>query len=50
MLPRSRRGGREKDYRLRVEGIVRVMRLGSSSQTVAGCYHRSTQAEVWVRV
>ena len=60
LLPRSRLGRHEKDYRLMVEGIVWVMRTGSSWrslperfgpwQTVAGCYQRWRQAGVWEQV
>jgi hypothetical protein len=60
LLPRSRLGRREKDYRLMVEGIVWVMRTGGSWrslparfgpwQTVAGGYQRWRQTGVWEQV
>lgn len=60
LLPRSRLGRREKDYRLMVEGIVWVMRTGGSWrslperfgpwQTVVGCYHRWRTVGVWDQV
>lgn len=60
LLPRSRLGRREKNYRLMVEGIVWVMRTGGSWrslperfgpwQTVAGCYHRWRTVGIWEQV
>ena len=60
LLPRSRLGRREKNYRLMVEGIVWVLRTGGSWrslsayfgpwQAVSGCYHRWRHEGVWEKV